>query len=491
MELRNKLFIDGKWVDASDGKTLAVVDPSDNSEMARVAAATPEDVQKAAEAAERCFESGAWSGLTILDRARILNRIGDIIQERVPELAELESRDTGKPLVETLNFDIPGSASTFTYYAGLAADLCGHVIPAPVNEVLNYTIREPIGVLGMIIPWNFPFLVACRKLASALAAGNCVVIKPATWAPLSTLAIGDILNEAGLPPGAVNVVSGMGSVTGAAMVANPVIHDISFTGSTEVGKAVMEGCVRHLKGCGLELGGKSPAVVLPDCDMEETIDGTLFGAYLAQGECCCAATRMLVHEAVYDEFVARFVAGSQAIRVGLPLAEGTQFGSLVHKDHLAAVMKYVETGKKQKAKLACGGSVLTESPFDKGNFLPPTVFIDVDPGSVISREEIFGPVVVITKAKDEDELVRLANDTNYGLAASIWTTNLKAGHRMASQIQAGTVWMNLHNFVFPTGPYGGYKDSGIGRELGREGLLALTQTKSVMLSLYEPGFKWY
>jgi len=317
-----------------------------------------------------------------------------------------------------------------------------------------------------------------------------VVIKPATWAPLSTLALGDILNEAGLPAGAVNIITGTGSVAGAAMIGSPAIHDISFTGSTEIGKTVMEGCVRQLKGCGLELGGKSPCVILPDCDMQETIAGTLFGAYLAQGECCCAATRMLVHEDVYEEFSERFVAASRAIKVGLPLTPGTQHGALIHRDHLTTVLKYVETGKHEKAKLACGGEVLKEPPLNKGNFLPPTVFVDVDPDCTISREEIFGPVVVVTKGKNEEDLVRLANRTNYGLAASIWTTNLKAGHRIASKIQAGTVWMNLHNFVFPTGPYGGYKDSGIGRELGREGLLALTQTKSVMLSLYDPPFKF-
>ena len=490
-EPRNKLFIDGKWTDSSDGKTLSVLDPSTNSEITRVAAATAADVGLAAEAARRCFESGAWSGLTVYQRSAILHKVAELIAQRAETLAELESRDVGKPLVESRNIDVASGAATFSHFADLAVDICGETIPGPFNEVLSYTVHEPIGVVGAIIPWNFPFLIACRKLGSALAAGNCVVIKPATWAPLSTLTLGDIFNEAGLPPGAVNVVTGAGATVGSALLAHPVIHDVSFTGSTEVGHAVMEGCARHLKGCGLELGGKSPAVVLPDCNMDETIAGTLFGAYLNQGECCCAATRMLVHEAVYDHFVERFVAGSRAIKVGMPLEEGVQHGPLVHADHLQSVLKYVAAGKQEKAKLACGGEVLTEAPLDKGNFLPPTVFVDVDPDAAISREEVFGPVVVISKAASEEDLVRLANDTNYGLAASIWTTNLKAGHRLASQIRAGTVWMNLHNFVFPSVPYGGYKDSGIGRELGREGLLALTQTKSVMLSLFQPGFQWY
>jgi len=491
MAIRNKLLIDGKWVDASGGKTLSVLDPSDNAEITRVAAGTTDDVDKAAKAAERCHQSGDWSKLNPYGRSAILRKVGALINEKAQELAELESRDVGKPIFESLNIDVASGAATFEYFADLAVDICGEVIPAPYNEVHNYTVREPLGVVGAIIPWNFPFLIACRKLASALAAGNCVVIKPATWAPLSTLALGDIFNEAGLPPGAVNILTGQGSTAGNSLLAHPAIHDISFTGSTDVGRAVMKGCVEGLKSCGLELGGKSPAIVLPDCNMDETIDGTLFGAYLNQGECCCAATRMLVHEAVYDEFVERFVAGSEAIKVGMPLEDDTRFGCLIHSDHMASVMSYIESGRNEGSKLACGGEALSSGPFEKGNFLPPTVFVDVEPDHRISREEIFGPVIVITKGKDENELIRLANDTCYGLAASIWTTNLKASHRIASQLQAGTVWVNLHNFVFPSGPYGGYKDSGIGRELGREGLLSLTQTKTVMVSLFEPGFKWY
>jgi acyl-CoA reductase-like NAD-dependent aldehyde dehydrogenase len=491
MKIRNQLFIDGKWIDSRDGKTLPVIDPANGSVLTEVAAATPDDVAQACESARRCFTSGAWSGLSVYERSAMLHKVAELIGQNARALAEIESRDVGKPIVESLNIDIASGGQTFTYFADLAVDLGGEVIPAPYNQVINYTVREPIGVVGAIIPWNFPFLIACRKLSSALAAGNCVVLKPATWAPLSTLALGDLFNQAGLPPGTVNIVTGSGGVAGQALIQDPSIHDISFTGSTEIGRTVMEGCVGGLKRCGLELGGKSPAVVLPDCDLGETVDGTLFGAYLNQGECCCAATRMLVHEAVYDEFVERFVAGSKAIRVGMPLQEETQHGPLVHPEHLASVLRCVEAGRRAGAKLACGGSVLTQPPFNQGSFLPPTVFVDVAPDLALAREEIFGPVVVIQKGRNEEELVQLANDTHYGLAASIWTTNLKAGHRLAARLQAGTVWMNLHNFVFPSGPYGGYKESGIGRELGREGLLALTQTKSVMISLFEPGFKWY
>jgi acyl-CoA reductase-like NAD-dependent aldehyde dehydrogenase len=491
MKIPRQLFIDGKWVDSRDGKTLPVIDPADGSVITEIAAATADDIGRACESAGRCFRSGAWSGLSVYERSTVLQKVSELIARNARELAELESRDVGKPITESLNIDVASGGQTFAYFANLAVDLCGEVIPAPYNQVINYTVREPIGVVGAIIPWNFPFLIACRKLASALAAGNCVVIKPATWAPLTTLALGELFNEAGLPPGAVNIVTGSGSIAGQALIQDRRIHDISFTGSTEVGRAVMEGCVGGLKRCGLELGGKSPAVVLPDCDMEETVNGTLFGAYLNQGECCCAATRMLVHESVYDEFVERFVAGAKAIKVGMPLEDGTQHGPLVHPEHLASVMRCVEAGRQAGVKLACGGTLLCEPPFDRGSFMAPTVFVDVPPDTAISKQEIFGPVVVITKGRSEEELVDLANDTEYGLAASVWTTNLKAGHRLAARLQAGTVWMNLHNFVFPSGPYGGYKESGIGRELGREGLLALTQTKSVMVSLFEPGFKWY
>jgi len=491
MKIRNKLFIGGKWVDAADGKTFGVIDPADNSEITQVAAANADDVAAAVEAARRCFESGAWSKLTVFERSAVLHKAAEIIAAEGNKLAELESRDVGKPIYESLNIDIASGAVTFSYFADLAVDICGEVIPAPYNEILDYTVREPLGVVAAIIPWNFPFLIACRKIASALAAGNCVVIKPASWAPLTTLALGDILQRAGLPDGALNIIPGSGSAAGDALTRHPGVHDVSFTGSTDVGRMIMSGCVDGLKGCGLELGGKSPALVLPDCNMDETVDGVLFGAYLNQGECCCAATRAIVHEAVYDEFVERFVEGSRAIKVGAPLEEDTRHGPLIHPDHLASVMKYVEAGKAGKAKLACGGAVLTDAPFAEGNYLPPTVFVDVDPVEVISREEIFGPVMVLTKARDVEELIRLGNDTEYGLAASVWTTDLKTGHRVASALQAGTVWLNLHNFVFPQAPYGGYKNSGIGRELGREGLLALTQTKNVMVSLFEPHFKWY
>ena len=491
MQIRDQLFINGEWVDAADGARFDVTDPADSSVLAQCAAAKGSDVTKAVAAAKTCFESGAWDGNNIMGRSAIMHKAAALINDNMQWLAELESRDVGKPLAESAGFDVPSGGATIEYFADLAVDITGTTFPMAYDQVLDYTVREPLGVVGSIIPWNFPFLIACRKIGSALAAGNAVVVKPASWAPLSTLALGDIFKAAGLPDGALNILTGAGSIAGEALAQHPDVHEISFTGSTEVGRSIMSSCVGSLKGCELELGGKSPALVLPDCDMNETIEGTLFGAFLNQGECCCAATRMLVHEAVYDEYVEKFLAASAAIKIGMPLDEDTRMGAMVHPDQTAKVLEYVQSGLDEGAKLAMGGSRLTDAPFGQGTFLPPTVFVDVDPNITISREEIFGPVVVITKVKDMEEMLRMANDSCYGLTASVWTTNLKSGHMLARDLKAGTIWLNLHNFVFPMAPYGGYKDSGIGRELGREGLLAMTQTKNVMVSMFEGGFKWY
>jgi len=352
-------------------------------------------------------------------------------------------------------------------------------------------VREPLGVVGAIIPWNFPFLIASRKIGSALAAGNTMVIKPASWAPLTTIMFGELFNEAGVPGGALNVVPAGGADAGRVFTESPNVEEITFTGSTEVGRGLYGECAPHLKGCTLELGGKGPGLVLPDCDMDETVAGTLFGAYLNQGECCCALTRLIVHESVYDEFMEKFIAGSKAIKIGMPRAEDTRMGPLVHADHLKTVMDYVESGKKEGATVACGGNLLRKGECAKGNFMETTVFTDVTPSMRIWKEEIFGPVVVAVKAKDLDEMVRLANDTDYGLAASVWTTNLRTAHSLVPRINAGTVWFNLHNFVFPSAPYPGYKASGLGFELGKEGVLALTKMKNVMVSLFPEGFRWY
>lgn len=490
MEIKNQLFIGGKWCNSSSGATFDVLNPATNEVITKVQKATQEDIQRAVESAHKAFKD-VWRQTNPFVRSAILHKAAEVVEKNADFLAQVETDDVGKPIFESVNIDVASAAVTLHYFGDIAVDIGGEVIPAPYNEVIDYTVREPLGVVGAIIPWNFPFLIAARKLGSALAAGNTVVIKPSSLAPLSTLLLGACFQEAGLPEGVINVVTAAGPDVEEVFTKAGPLEEITFTGSTEIGTKLYGSCTRELKGCTLELGGKSPALVLPDCDMDETIAGTLFGAYLSQGECCCAATRMIVHEDVYDEYVKKFVAGAKAIKVGMPREEDCRMGALIHPDHFRVVMDYVESGKKQGARLLCGGNRLTDGKLAKGNFMAPTVFADVTSKMKIWQEEIFGPVIVIAKAKSVDEMVEMANDTKYGLAASIWTTNLKQAHSLVSRIDAGTVWFNLHNFVFPCGPYGGYKSSGVGNELGREGVLALTRTKNVMISLFEGGFKWY
>jgi aldehyde dehydrogenase (NAD+) len=491
VRIQNKLYIGGEWVDSSDGGTIPVLNPATNELITRVQKATEADLRAAVDSAHKAFTQ-TWRATNPFERARLLHKIAEVIEKHAGFLAELETDDVGKPIFESANVDIPGAAATFHYFADVCVEITGDVKVSPYNEVLDYTLREPVGVVGAIIPWNFPFLIAARKVGSALAAGNTIVIKPSSWTPLSTLMLGEICTEAGLPPGVVNIVSAEGGVAGKALTEASGIKDITFTGSTAVGQGLYRACTAGMKGCTLELGGKSPALVLADCNLAETINGTLFGAYLNQGECCCAATRMIVDEAVYDEFVERFAAASKAIKVGLPRDKDTRMGPMVHADQLKSVMAYVESGKKDGARMVCGGHVLKDGPLGKGNFMEATVFADVTPSMTIWKEEIFGPVVVISKASGIEDMVAQANDTEYGLAASIWTTDLKAAHTLSRRIEAGTIWLNLHNFVFPNAPYAGYKASGLGLELGKEGVLAQTRVKNVMVNMFPgDGFKWY
>ncbi|HRT29125.1 MAG TPA: aldehyde dehydrogenase family protein [Kiritimatiellia bacterium] len=490
MNRKTQLFIDGKWIDAASGETISVINPANGKVLAKVQKASRSDIDKAITAAHKAFNT-VWGPMNPSERGMWLHKVGDAILRHQTAIAETETDDVGKPILESLNVDISSGAATFRYFADICTEVAGEIQPSPYNQVLDYTIREPLGVVGAIIPWNFPFLIACRKVASALAAGNTMVIKPASWAPLSTLMLGALFEEVGVPPGVLNIVPSGGQEAGDAFVNSEIITDITFTGSTEVGRGLYSRCAPHLKGCTLELGGKSPGLVLPDCDMSETVAGTLFGVFLNQGECCCGLTRLIVHADVYDEFVEKFVAGTRAIRVGMPRDEQTRMGPLVHPDHLETVLGYVQSGLEEGATLLCGGKAIRDGELADGSFMEPTVFADVTPSMRIWREEIFGPVVVIVKAQSVDEMVALANDTPYGLAASVWTTGLKAAHALATRINAGTVWFNIHNFVFPSAPYGGFGASGIGSELGKQGMLALTRTKNIMVSLFPEGFTWY
>ena len=490
MEIRNQLFIDGQWCDASDGKTFAVTNPATNETITDVQSASEADLNRAAACAKKAFDE-VWSKTTAFERSALLHKLGDAVENNAEFLAQVESDDVGKPIFESVNIDVASAGATIHYFADICVEVLGGVKASPYNEVFDYTLREPLGVVGAIIPWNFPFLIAARKIGSALAAGNAMVLKPASWAPLSTILFGELATEAGLPPGVLNVVPAAGATAGKVFTENANIEEITFTGSTAVGAGLYGQCAAGLKGCTLELGGKGAGLVMPDCAMDETVAGTLFGAYLNQGECCCALTRLIVHEDVYDEFVPKFIEGSKAITVGLPRAEETRLGPLVHPDHLGAVMDYVAAGKAEGATLACGGGRLTGGDLAKGNYMEPTVFTGVTPDMRIWKEEIFGPVVTVTKAGSVDEMIDLGNDTEYGLASSVWTNDLRLAHTIAPKIKAGTVWFNLHNFVFPSAPYPTCGASGVGFELGKEGVLALTRIKNVMVSLFPGGFAWY
>jgi acyl-CoA reductase-like NAD-dependent aldehyde dehydrogenase len=489
MDIREEMFIGGEWRKSSDGKVFDVLNPADNSIIAKVQKAGKKDIEAAIEAADVAFKE--WGTMNPANRSALLHKVGDAITANAAFLAQVESDDVGKPIFESANIDIASAAATFHYFADISVEILGDLRPSPYNEVFDYTIREPIGIVGAIIPWNFPFLIAARKIASALAAGNTMVLKPATWAPLSTLLYGELFTEAGVSDGVLNIVPASGPDVGDVFSESKILEEISFTGSTEIGTSLYRSCAGGLKNCTLELGGKSPGLVMPDCNMAETVAGTLFGVFLNQGECCCGLTRLIVHEKVYEEFVGAFVGGARKISMGMPRVEATKMGPLIHPDHLNSVMKYVESAKDEGAEILCGGEKIVRGELSSGNFMEPTVIANVTPNMRVWKEEIFGPVVVISKASDIEDMIDQANDSSYGLAASVWTTNLKTAHTMAPRIKAGTVWFNLHNFVFPSAPYGGVGKSGVGSELGKEGVLALTRTKNVMISLFPDGFAWY
>ncbi len=483
------MLIGGHKCQAQNGATLEVLNPATNEVVAEIPAATPGDVEAAVAAAQAAHEAGEWRNTPPAARGQVLLKAASLITDRAAEFARTETMDVGKPIVESEAFDIPMAADHLAYYGHLVVDLLGETIPV-MPGVFDYTLREPMGVVGEIIPWNFPCVLACRKLGPSLAAGNCVVLKPSTWAPLTTLMLADVFAEAGLPPGVLNIISGRGDTVGEALTAHPAVHKVSFTGSTEVGCMIMRHASEEAKCVGLEMGGKSPAVVLADADIDAAVAGILFGAFLNQGECCCAATRVCIDESVHDEFVAKFVARTRQIAMGDPMDRSTKLGPLVHPDHWHSVSSYIQRGIDEGATLLCGGPD-RPAGFARGNYLPCTVFDEVTPEMTVYREEIFGPVLTITSFRGVEALAAAANDTDYGLAASIWTTDLRHAHNLAARIAAGTVWLNVHNFVFSQAPYGGYKRSGLGRELGREGLLAYTETKNVIAWLGEEPFDWY
>jgi betaine-aldehyde dehydrogenase len=475
-----RLYIDGQWVDASDGATLDLVNPATEETIGPIAAAGKDDVDTAVKAARREFDGGAWSEVPGPERARLLIRMAELIERDTDLMTAMEAQEIGKPLFDA-GVEVPLAAETFRYYAGWADRVQGDTFKLPDfmgRPRFSYTVRDPIGVVGAITPWNAPTMIGAWKIAPALAAGCTVVMKPAAEAPGSTLHFARLANEAGIPPGVLNVVTGKGSVAGAAMVAHPGIDKISFTGSPEVGTEIASVAGPAFKRVTLELGGKSPQIIYPDANLDDVLPVAAISLFANQGETCAAGTRVLAHEAIRDDVLSGLAELARKVKVGDPFEEGTQMGSLINAEALERVLGYVDSGKQEGAELITGGSRIGE----RGYFMEPTVFAGHNE-MTIAREEIFGPVGTVIGFKDEEEAIKLANQTDYGLVAVIWTSDLSLAHRTASALRVGAVWVNAWGPPDPRLPWGGTKTSGIGRELGRAGIEGCTEEKAVSVVL--------
>jgi len=474
-----KLLIANRWVASESGKTFATINPSTGEEICEVAEAGAADVEQAVRAARLAFEHGPWRSMRASERGRLLYRLADLIESNGDELARLESLDNGKPVSVAKAVDVTKTVACYRYFGGWSDKVHGKTIPID-GDFLCYTRHEPIGVVGQIIPWNFPMLMMAWKLAPALATGNTVVLKPAEQTPLSALRIGELILEAGFPEGVVNVLTGFGPTAGAAIASHMDVDKVAFTGSTEVGHLIMEAAAKsNLKPVTLELGGKSPNIIFADVDLDEAVEGAHMGLFSNQGQSCCAGSRVFVEETIYNEFVERSIARASRRIVGDPFDPRTELGPLVDQTQFDRVMGYIESGRSAGAKLACGGNRIGK----RGYFIQPTVFADVQDDMQIAREEIFGPVMSVISFKSLDEVISRANRTKYGLAAAVWTRDMKKALAVANGVRAGTVWVNCYNVMDTRSPFGGFKQSGIGRELGEYGLQQYTQVKAVIAKL--------
>lgn len=478
LEGTKQLYINGKFVDSAGGKTFDTMNPATGEVLAKVAEAEAEDIDLAVKAARKAFDEGPWSRMSASQRSRLIYKLADLMEENKVELAQLETLDNGKPYSETSKADVPLAVEHFRYFSGWATKIVGQTIPVQGNY-FNYTRHEPVGVVGQIIPWNFPLLMAAWKLGAALATGCTVVLKPAENTPLSALYLAELIQEAGFPDGVVNIVPGYGPTAGQPLVDHPDIDKIAFTGSTKVGKSIMRSAADTLKRITLELGGKSPNIILPDADLTKAVPGALMGIMFNQGQVCCAGSRLYVQKKLYDNVMSDLVSNTKKIKQGNGLEEGTTMGPLISSTQQSRVKGYIDKGIEEGAEVLTGGDI----PFEKGYFVSPTIFADVNHSMTIAKEEIFGPVVAAMPFDDIDDLVEKANDSMYGLAAGVWTQDIKKAHYIAHKLKAGTVWVNTYNALDAASPFGGYKQSGLGREMGSYALDNYTEVKSVWINM--------
>jgi phenylacetaldehyde dehydrogenase len=479
---RPQLFINGEWVDSSHGATIDVEDPSTGKIITKIVDASDRDVDRAVAAARAAFDDGRWSGLPPMVRDRTINRLADLIDAHADELAELEAIDNGKPKGMAAAVDVPAAASQLRFMAGWSAKVGGETVPPytiPGGAFFSYTLKEPVGVCAQIVPWNFPLLMACLKIAPALAAGCTLVLKPAEQTSLTALRLADLVAEAGFPAGVVNIITGNGHTAGDRMVKHPDVDKVAFTGSTEIGKVINKNATDSMKRVTLELGGKSPVVIMPDVDPAQAAPGAAGAIFFNAGQVCIAGSRLFAHRSIFDQVI-EGIAGTTGFWSPRPALEpGAHMGPLVSKEQYDRVMGYIEAGKRDGASVAIGG----DAPTANGYFVNPTVLVDVNPQMSVVREEIFGPVVVAQRFDDLDEVAKAANDTCYGLGAGVWTRDVATMHKLAAKIKSGTVWGNCHGVIDASLPFGGYKESGIGREQGRNGIEAYLETKTVIIQM--------
>lgn len=485
--VRNQLFINGRFTDAESGETLDTLNPHDNSVITSVAMAGKADIDKAVRAAQAAFPK--WSRMAAMDRGHLLLKLADAIDANTDELAQLETLDTGHPLRDTLGLDAPRTAVTFRYFGGMADKLEGTVIPVE-EGFLNYMLREPVGVVGQVVPWNFPLMFTSWKMGPALAAGNCVVLKPAELTPLTTLRIAELMAEVGFPDGVVNIVPGLGNVAGQYLAEHPDVGKIAFTGSTITGKRIVQASSGNLKKVQLELGGKGANIVFGDANLDAAVNGSAFAVFHNQGQACIAGSRLVLHESIADEFIERFVKLAASIRLGNPLDLNTEMGPLTSRLHRDRVLSYCDVARAEGGRVLLGGKAPSSPELANGCYVEPTVVV-ADPGSRVSQEEVFGPFISITTFKTDEEALAIANGTQYGLGGGLWTRDLQRAHKFARDMKSGMVWINCYKRVNPASPFGGVGLSGYGREMGFEAMREYTQVKSVWVNVDAQARPYY